>query len=182
MERRHATAAVIGAGDFIGAAIARKFAHEGFTIFAGRRNGDKLAPLVQQIEAAGGRSSPARSTRGRRTEITAFMQRRRPRGAAGGLHLQHRRQRQFPAAGNHRAGVPQGVGDGVLRRLPRRAGGGAADAAARPGRDLLHRRHRQPARRHRLRRVRRRQVRPARGRAKCGAGTRSAATSMSRIW
>jgi len=52
--KRNATAAVIGAGDFIGAAIAKKFAAEGFTIFAGRRNADKLAPLVADIEAAGG--------------------------------------------------------------------------------------------------------------------------------
>jgi NAD(P)-dependent dehydrogenase (short-subunit alcohol dehydrogenase family) len=55
VEQRHATAAVIGAGDFIGAAIARKFAAEGFTVFAGRRNGEKLAPLVAAIEGAGGR-------------------------------------------------------------------------------------------------------------------------------
>ena len=55
MEPRHATAAVIGAGDYIGAAIARKFAAEGFIVFAGRRRGDKLAPLVAEIEAAGGR-------------------------------------------------------------------------------------------------------------------------------
>ena len=54
MPKRNATAAVIGAGDFIGAAIAKKFAAEGFTIFAGRRNADKLAPLVADIEAAGG--------------------------------------------------------------------------------------------------------------------------------
>ena len=55
MTFRNATAAVIGAGDYIGAAIARKFAAEGFTVFAGRRNGDKLAPLVADVEAAGGR-------------------------------------------------------------------------------------------------------------------------------
>ena len=54
MAKRNATAAVIGAGDFIGAAIAKKFAAEGFSIFAGRRNADKLAPLVADIEAAGG--------------------------------------------------------------------------------------------------------------------------------
>ena len=30
--------AVIGAGDFIGAAIVRKFAAEGFAVHAGRRN------------------------------------------------------------------------------------------------------------------------------------------------
>jgi NAD(P)-dependent dehydrogenase (short-subunit alcohol dehydrogenase family) len=74
MERRHATAAVIGAGDFIGAAIARKFAAEGFTVFAGRRNGDKLAPLVQEIEAQEGRIV-ARSLDARKEdEIAAFLQ------------------------------------------------------------------------------------------------------------
>jgi NAD(P)-dependent dehydrogenase (short-subunit alcohol dehydrogenase family) len=46
LQRRNAAVAVIGAGDFIGAAIARKFAAEGFVIFAGRRNGDKLLSLI----------------------------------------------------------------------------------------------------------------------------------------
>jgi NAD(P)-dependent dehydrogenase (short-subunit alcohol dehydrogenase family) len=74
MERRNATAAVIGAGDFIGGAIAKKFAAEGFTVFAGRRNGDKLAPLVQEIEAQDGRIV-ARSLDARKEdEITAFLQ------------------------------------------------------------------------------------------------------------
>jgi len=73
VEHRHATAAVIGAGDFIGAAIAKKFAAEGFTVFAGRRNGDKLAPLVAAIEAAGG-TAVARSLDARQEDdITAFL-------------------------------------------------------------------------------------------------------------
>ena len=73
MTARNATAAVIGAGDFIGAAIARKFAAEGFTVFAGRRNGDKLAPLVADIETAGGRVV-GRSLDARKEEdITAFL-------------------------------------------------------------------------------------------------------------
>jgi NAD(P)-dependent dehydrogenase (short-subunit alcohol dehydrogenase family) len=54
MDARNASVAVIGAGDYIGAAIARKFAAEGFTVVAGRRHGDKLAPLVADIEAGGG--------------------------------------------------------------------------------------------------------------------------------
>lgn len=54
---RNASVAVIGAGDFIGAAIARRFAAGGYSVFAGRRNGEKLAPLVTEIEAAGGRCS-----------------------------------------------------------------------------------------------------------------------------
>jgi NAD(P)-dependent dehydrogenase (short-subunit alcohol dehydrogenase family) len=71
---RHATAAIIGAGDFIGAAIAKKFAAEGFTIFAGRRNADKLKPLVAEIETAGGRIV-ARELDARNEEaITGFLQ------------------------------------------------------------------------------------------------------------
>src|SRR6476469_2381264 len=73
MEKRNATCAVIGAGDFIGAEIAKKFAAEGFTVFAGRRNGEKLEPLVKEVEAAGGtifgRSLDAR----KEEEITAFL-------------------------------------------------------------------------------------------------------------
>jgi NAD(P)-dependent dehydrogenase (short-subunit alcohol dehydrogenase family) len=55
MEQRGASVAVIGAGDYIGSAIARRFAREGYTVFAGRRTAEKLVPLVQAIEAEGGR-------------------------------------------------------------------------------------------------------------------------------
>jgi NAD(P)-dependent dehydrogenase (short-subunit alcohol dehydrogenase family) len=70
---RHATAAVIGAGDYIGAAIARRFAAEGFIVVLGRRNGDKLAPLVEEIAASGGRAI-ARSLDARDEEqVAAFL-------------------------------------------------------------------------------------------------------------
>jgi NAD(P)-dependent dehydrogenase (short-subunit alcohol dehydrogenase family) len=73
LTKRNATAAVIGAGDFIGSAIAKKFAAEGFTIFAGRRNADKLAPLVAAVEAAGG-AIVARGLDARKEDdITAFL-------------------------------------------------------------------------------------------------------------
>ncbi len=73
MTQRNATAAIIGAGDFIGSAIARRFAAEGYTIFAGRRTADKLASLKQAIEAGGGRCF-ARSLDARKEEdITAFL-------------------------------------------------------------------------------------------------------------
>lgn len=49
-------ALIVGAGDYIGAAIARRFAAGGFTVCMGRRGGDKLAPLVAEIEGAGGRA------------------------------------------------------------------------------------------------------------------------------
>jgi hypothetical protein len=54
VQKKSATVAIIGAGDFIGGEIAKKFASEGFTVFVGRRQGEKLAPLVREIEAAGG--------------------------------------------------------------------------------------------------------------------------------
>ena len=73
MQRRNATAAVIGAGDYIGAEIAKKFAAEGFTVFAGRRDGAKLEPLVKEIEAAGGEIH-ARSLDARKEEeIVSFL-------------------------------------------------------------------------------------------------------------
>ncbi|HEV8713653.1 MAG TPA: SDR family NAD(P)-dependent oxidoreductase [Candidatus Binatia bacterium] len=74
MGHRSATAAVIGAGDYIGAAIAKKFAAEGFTVCAGRRNGDKLAPLVADVETQGGQIF-ARSLDARKeADLTAFLQ------------------------------------------------------------------------------------------------------------
>jgi len=49
-------ALVMGAGDYIGAAIAKRFARGGLEVVMGRRNGDQLAPLVDEIRAAGGRA------------------------------------------------------------------------------------------------------------------------------
>jgi NAD(P)-dependent dehydrogenase (short-subunit alcohol dehydrogenase family) len=73
LTKRNATVAVVGAGDFIGAAIAKKFAAEGFVIFAGRRNADKLAPLVATIEEMGG-DIVARGLDARKEDdITAFL-------------------------------------------------------------------------------------------------------------
>ena len=74
MAARNATAAVIGAGDFIGSAIAKKFAAEGFSLHVGRRNGDKLAPLVADIGNSGGKAS-GRSLDARKEEdVAAFLQ------------------------------------------------------------------------------------------------------------
>ncbi len=70
---RHASVAVVGAGDYIGGAIARRFAREGYIVHCGRRNGDKLAPLIAEIETAGGvctgRSLDARQE----DDVAAFM-------------------------------------------------------------------------------------------------------------
>ena len=47
-------ALVIGAGDALGGAIARRFAKEGLVACVVRRNADKLAPLVESIRSGGG--------------------------------------------------------------------------------------------------------------------------------
>jgi NAD(P)-dependent dehydrogenase (short-subunit alcohol dehydrogenase family) len=73
LTKRNATAAVIGAGDFIGSAIAKKFAAEGFTVFAGRRNADKLVSLVEAVESTGG-AIVARGLDARKEDdIAAFL-------------------------------------------------------------------------------------------------------------
>jgi NAD(P)-dependent dehydrogenase (short-subunit alcohol dehydrogenase family) len=71
--RRSASVAVIGAGDYIGGAIAERFAAEGYRVFGGRRNGDQLAPLKAKIEAAGG-AFEGRSLDARQEEqVAEFM-------------------------------------------------------------------------------------------------------------
>ena len=52
------TVLVIGAGDATGGAIARRFAREGLVACLVRRNAEKLTPLVDAIEASGGRAVP----------------------------------------------------------------------------------------------------------------------------
>ena len=49
---------VVGAGESTGGAIAKRFAREGFIACVARRNGDQLAPLVEEIEKEGGRAVP----------------------------------------------------------------------------------------------------------------------------
>jgi NAD(P)-dependent dehydrogenase (short-subunit alcohol dehydrogenase family) len=49
-------ALVIGAGDALGGAIARRFAREGFIAVGVRRQQDKLTALVEAIEAEGGKA------------------------------------------------------------------------------------------------------------------------------
>ncbi|MFJ5295582.1 SDR family oxidoreductase [Pseudomonas sp. NPDC088368] len=48
------TAVIIGAGDALGSAIARRFAREGYFVCLARRTPEKLAALVEGIQSAGG--------------------------------------------------------------------------------------------------------------------------------
>lgn len=67
-------ALVIGAGDATGGAIARRFAREGFTACVTRRTADKLAPLVAQIEAEGGKARPFGSDARKEEAMTTLIE------------------------------------------------------------------------------------------------------------
>jgi len=64
---------VVGAGDATGGAIARRFAREGYTTCVTRRSAQKLAPLVAQIEAAGGKAHAFGSDARKEEEVTALV-------------------------------------------------------------------------------------------------------------
>jgi NAD(P)-dependent dehydrogenase (short-subunit alcohol dehydrogenase family) len=66
-------ALVVGAGDATGGAIARRFAREGFVACATRRHADKLAPLVQAIEGAGGKARAFGSDARKEEEVVALV-------------------------------------------------------------------------------------------------------------
>jgi NAD(P)-dependent dehydrogenase (short-subunit alcohol dehydrogenase family) len=73
MQARKASVAVIGAGDFIGSAISKRFAREGYLVFAGRRTADKLAALTSTIEEGGGRCEARALDARKEDEVTAFL-------------------------------------------------------------------------------------------------------------
>ena len=45
---------IVGAGDYIGAAIAKRFARGGFTVCLARRDASKSSALIKEIQASGG--------------------------------------------------------------------------------------------------------------------------------
>jgi NAD(P)-dependent dehydrogenase (short-subunit alcohol dehydrogenase family) len=73
--RNSPVALVVGAGDALGGAIARRFAHEGYVTAVARRSAEKLQPLVAAIEAAGGRALPFGADARREEEIVALFER-----------------------------------------------------------------------------------------------------------
>ena len=67
-------ALVIGAGEATGGAIARRFAREGYTVCATRRNADKLKPLVDRIESEGGQARAFGSDARKEGEVAELVQ------------------------------------------------------------------------------------------------------------
>jgi NAD(P)-dependent dehydrogenase (short-subunit alcohol dehydrogenase family) len=65
---------VVGAGDATGGAVARRFAREGYAACVTRRSAHKLAPLVAQIEAAGGTAHAFGSDARVEEQVVALVQ------------------------------------------------------------------------------------------------------------
>ena len=65
---------VIGAGDATGGAIAKRFAREGYIACVTRRSADKLAPLVDEIRAAGGEAHGFGSDARKEEEMVALIE------------------------------------------------------------------------------------------------------------
>jgi len=55
---RRPVALIVGAGDALGSAVARRFARENYNVCVARRSTDKLEPLVEEIRAKGGEIRP----------------------------------------------------------------------------------------------------------------------------
>ena len=152
---------MVGAGDYIGSAIAKRFAPEGYTVLAGGETGTSSG-LVAEIETAGGRCV-ARSLDARKeAEVAAFV--------AG--PTRSRRWRPASSTSAPTCNFPiRETTERVFRKVWEMAcyagflagREAAGDAAARARLDPLHRRHGEPARRQRLRRLRGRQGGAARG-------------------
>jgi NAD(P)-dependent dehydrogenase (short-subunit alcohol dehydrogenase family) len=67
-------ALVIGAGEATGGAIARRFAREGYTVCVTRRDAEKLKPLVERIEAEGGRARAFGSDARKEADVVALFE------------------------------------------------------------------------------------------------------------
>ena len=67
-------ALIVGAGEATGGAIARRFAREGFVACVTRRNADKLKPLVERIEAEGGKARAFGSDARREEQVIELVQ------------------------------------------------------------------------------------------------------------
>ena len=167
-------ALVVGAGDYIGGAIAKRFAAGGYTAAVGRRKAEQLAPLVAEIEASGGRARAfALDARDEANVSEVFAAIERELGPLEVVVFNVGANVSFPILETTSR---------VFRKVWEMAclaGFLCGREAARvmlprqPRLDLLHGRHREPARRQGLCGVRVREVRAARARAEHGARARA---------
>ncbi len=126
---------VIGAGDGLGASIARAFAREGLRVCVTRRprNTEAVDTLAEAIRAEGGEAYAFGLDARVEDDVAALIERiEREIGADRGARLQYRRQCAFPDRRDDHAGLFQGLGNGGACRVPRQPRGGAENDRTRP--------------------------------------------------
>lgn len=164
---------VIGAGDGVGGALAKAFAQDGFEVVVTRRarHLDQLQALADEIAAAGGKAHAMGVDARSEEETVALFE-----------HIEREIGPLEVVVFNIGANVRFGIRETTARVFTKvwemacfagfLAGREAAKVMVpRVGGDLLHRRHRQPARPRGLRRLRRSQKRPSGRGAEHGART-----------
>mgnify|MGYP003315400546 CR=1 FL=1 len=67
-------ALIIGAGDYLGSAIARRFAKEGFHAVGTRRRGD-ITSFVKEIETSGGNATGMHSDARKEEQVVELVER-----------------------------------------------------------------------------------------------------------
>lgn len=67
-------ALIVGAGDATGGAIARRFAREAYVTCVTRRSADKLQPLIERINAGGGKAFGYGSDARKEEEVIALVE------------------------------------------------------------------------------------------------------------
>ena len=113
--QKSGVALLVGAGDAIGAAVARRFATGGFKVCIARRDAGKIAGPGRRAECGRRRCSrlQRRCPQGRRGS-EAVRRRRADRRPDRGLPVQRRLERQQAAARHDREAVLQGLGARLL--------------------------------------------------------------------
>ncbi|MGA9660840.1 MAG: SDR family NAD(P)-dependent oxidoreductase, partial [Pseudomonas alloputida] len=74
MSEQQKVVLVIGAGDATGGEIAKRFAREGYIACVTRRQADKLQPLLEEIQAAGGQAYGFGSDARKEEEVAALVE------------------------------------------------------------------------------------------------------------
>ena len=110
---------VIGAGDALGGAIAKRFAREGYAAVIVRRHADQLEPLAAAIRDAGGEAHPFGVDARQEDQMVALFEKVEAEIAPVEVCVFNIGANvRFPIVETTSAGLPEGLGDGLLLRLP----------------------------------------------------------------
>ena len=134
------TATVIGVGPDrgLGARLCKRFAADGLKVIVAGRTLSALQAVVDDITKAGGAAVPFVADATREGDIVALFD-----AAGDNLDARHLQRRQQHARQDHRDGgrlFRECLARGLLRRLPVRPRGGAADGAEEDRHAAVHRR------------------------------------------